>query len=134
MIENLLRRIRKFFGLLDLKGENNPYPLNSNPEIHVNTFSPYPDAYGNFENQPEEKEVKPKYTNPACMYFINFKEGGPKIEMLMTNKDESNKHSSFWDNLPDNSETGPYHHSNDSSSTPYDSDNSSNSSNDSNDF
>lgn len=50
MIKNLLKRIRKFFGLLDLKGENNPYPLNSSPEIHVNTFSAYPDTHGNFEN------------------------------------------------------------------------------------
>lgn len=125
MIKNLLRRIRKFFGLLDLKGENNPYPLNSSPEIHVNTFSAYPDACGNFENEPKEKEVKPEYTTPACMYFLNFKEGDPKVEMLMTNKDESNKHSSFWDNLPE-PEIGLYHHSNDSSSTPYESDSSSN--------
>lgn len=134
MIKNLLRKIRRLFGLLDLKGENNPYPLNSSPEINVNTFSPYPDAYGNFENQSEKKQLKPKYTTPACMYFINFKEGDPKIEMLMTNKDESNKHSSFWDGFPHNSEIGPYHHSNDQSSSPYESDSSSNSNNDSSDW
>ena len=50
MIKNILRRIRKFFGLLDLNGKDNPYPLNSSNDIHVNTFSAYPDAYGNFRN------------------------------------------------------------------------------------
>ena len=118
MIKNLLRRIRKFFGLLDLKGEINPYPLNSSPEIHVNTFSAYPDAYGNFEDQPKKNESvndnnKTHYFHEDSRVF----DGGGIISQI----------DSSW---PNNDSTD---HSSDHSSGSYDTDSSS-SSNDSSDW
>lgn len=223
MIKNFLKRIRKFFGLLELKGESNPYPLDSSPEIHVNTFSPYPDAYGNFENKPKEKEAIKKDWKNLCAvndikwngdhtgynfdlgrkrysFYKNEKFLGSRIVHLkdnecndiiiydflieMLDKIKSEKHIPWREviieepqQIPDNvaermmwhaewadnpnedkesekvieneqhvnqtykmyfpdyePEIGPYHHSNDSSTTPYESDSSSNSSNDSSDW